>query len=153
MAIIHSIIIILCGAALNGLACYLFARWLTAKIKPKPLQELLIREIEEYDFEKDLHPLIEQRLGRFIENLKVRIPMAAAVLRGAVAETIKEQAREDLNGMIPELRNLLVYGLLNKTLEEKLKKQIRARLFRMELGFGIFGVITGVIIMIVALII
>lgn len=112
-------------------------------------QELL-KAVENLNWEDQLNPLIISKIDRYADNLKAKIPMAGAFLKGPFLEIMREQARLDILSGIPELQDKVVSSILEnqqmqRSLTEEMKKQITKYQYLIIASGGLIGVLSAVI--------
>lgn len=67
----------------------------------------ITQKIEELDLEKEVAPLLDQRLDQLIAQLKGQIPMGNVLLSGSLTEGIKRRIKEEILRTLPELKERL----------------------------------------------
>jgi hypothetical protein len=77
------------------------------KIRDLEIEKGMIDKFNQFDMEKEIAPLLEHRLQTLVEQLKHEIPMGEILLSGALAERLKERARQEIIKGLPEIKDRL----------------------------------------------
>ncbi len=108
-----------------------------------------IRALDNLKIQEELTPVLDEKIGDFLDGLSSQIPMGSMLLSGSFAETLKSKARGQILSMVPELKELAIQKgekILRKKLEENWKIGIfKYGLFLSLIG-GILGTILGAVV-------
>lgn len=142
MEIIISLIL---GAVVGGISSYfLFITCLKRISLDYPSREELIHELRRLDWQGELNPLVLSKIDLYAENLKVKLPMAAMVLKGPFLEVMREQARQDIISVIPELQEKIVDAFLkNQELQSMLRQKIQSLIGQNQKWIILSGMLIG----------
>lgn len=94
----------------------------------------MIKQFDQFDLEKEISPLIENRIENLVGQLKHEIPMGEILLSGPLADRLKERARQEILKGLPEIKDRLAqrikeeFGVENK-IEEVVNRMDADKLF------------------------
>jgi uncharacterized membrane protein YheB (UPF0754 family) len=108
---------------------------ISAEISEKVEQELLSQHhleqiADQMDLERELSPLIDQRLNNMVNEVKAKNPMIAMFVSDSLVDEFKGKAKDELLQMVPELKEMAISKLFGSP---ALVRKIENKILRYDL--------------------
>lgn len=139
--------VLILGGVVGGLISFILLKVSLKRISLQlPSKEELLKELRQLDWEGELNPLVLSKIDQYTENLKNRLPMAAMILKGSFLEVMREQARQDILSVIPELQEKVVDTFFKKKeLQIMLQRKILMEIQKMQKWIILAGGFIGAV--------
>jgi|GEM_PF-4888565 len=123
---------------------------------------ILKHKLSEVDLSSEIGPFLDGHMEQIIKKIAIQIPMGEFLLTGALGQKIKSKVKEEVNQILPEIKEHLLQRLgekldIDKVIKEKIqdydivflidliKKHTRKRMNQMKWLSALLGAILGLL--------